>query len=319
MQQNQLKGTNLTVSALCLGTGTFGGRGVYKQSGDVSQKDANEIVGFALDNGINLIDTAEIYSSGWSEYMLGKALGQRRKEAVIITKVAPEKTDAFPDGELSRNRIISGCEASLKRLGTDYIDIYELHSPSNETPLVETMEALNSLVQTGKVRYIGCSNFPAWKIVKANNIAKQNGWASFISLEAKYSLMSRELEYELIPACCDEAINVFCFSPLYGGFLSGKYSRNKPWPEGTRFPSRRDTGRWPVDIDKLFTIVDAMKLIGEHHGVPVSHVALKYLLYKRPISSLNIGTRRISQLKVNISATDWEMEADEIAMLDSIS
>lgn len=305
--------TDLHISELCLGTGTFGGVGSFKRSGEVGQKEADFIVGKAMDSGINFFNSSEIYSDGLAETILGKALGRKRKEVVVITKVAPGNTG------LTRQHILEGCEASLKRLGTDYIDIYELHIFDAHTDLGETMQAMDELVRSGKVRYIGCSNFAGWQMMKALGLSDSNGWARFTATEAKYSLMNRELENELVPACLDQGVAVFAYSPLYAGFLSGKYARGKPWPAGTRFPSLSETARFPISPDKLFGIVDVLEQIASANGRPVSHVALNYLLRKPAVCSLVTAVRNAEQLDANLSATDWALTAEEVAALDRVS
>lgn len=313
MRKRKLGMTGLEVSELCLGTGTFGGVGSYKRSGEVTQKEADYMIDRAIDGGINFFDTADTYSDGLAEQILGKALGGKRKDVVLITKIAPGKEG------LTRKHILEGCEASLKRLGTDYIDIYELHIFDANTDLAETMGALDELVKSGKCRYIGCSNFSGWQLMKALWVADKNGWAKFSTLEAKYSLMTRELENELVPACLDQGIAVLPYSPLYAGFLSGKYGRNKPWPTGTRFPSLSETARFPVNPEKLYNIVDVLEEIAANRGRPVSHVALNYLLQKPAVCSLMTAARNVEQLEANLKATDWVMTPEEVAALDSVS
>lgn len=313
MRKRLLGKTDLEVSELCLGTGTFGGLGNYKRSGEVNQKEADYMVSMAIDGGINFFDTADTYSDGLAEQILGKALGEKRKDVVLITKIAPGEEG------LTRKHIIEGCESSLKRLGTDYIDIYELHIYDEGTDLAETMGALDELVRSGKCRYIGCSNFSGWQLMKALWVADKNGWTKFSTLEAKYSLMTRELENELVPACLDQDIAVLPYSPLYAGCLTGKYARNKPWPTGTRFPSLTETARFPIDAEKLYGIVDVLEEIANAHGRPVSHVALRYLLQKPTVCSLMTAARNASQLKDNLTATDWDLSAEEMSKLDSVS
>jgi aryl-alcohol dehydrogenase-like predicted oxidoreductase len=308
-----LGATGLEVSELCLGTGTFGGIGSFQRSGEVGQPEADTIVHSAMESGINFFNSSEIYSDGLAEEILGKALGTKRKDAVIITKIAPR------DGGLTRQHILTGCEASLKRLGTDYIDIYQLHIFDAKTDLTETMQAMDELVRAGKVRYIGCSNFAGWQMMKGLGISDRNGWARFTTMEGKYSLMNRELENELVPACLDQGVTIFAYSPLYAGFLSGKYGRNKPWPAGTRFPSLSETARFPIDPDKLYDIVDVLEQIAAERGRPVSHVALNYLLRKPGVCSLITAVRNTQQLDGNLSATDWELTGEEVAALDAVS
>jgi aryl-alcohol dehydrogenase-like predicted oxidoreductase len=319
MRMRILGRTGLQVSELCLGTGSFGGLGEYKASGEVGQKEADIIISTALDAGINFFNTAEIYSGGLAEKIFGKALGDRRKEAIIITKVHPTRGTGSNQGGHSRKHIIEACDASLKRIGTDYIDIFELHAFDTETPLEITLRALDDLIRAGKIRYFGCSNFSGWQVMKGLSISDMHGWDRFVTLEAMYSLCNRWLEFELIPLCLDQGIAVLPFSPLHGGFLSGKYRRNNPWPSGTRFSSPENTQPWPVKLDQLYDIVDQLDLIAKSHNVNISQTALNYLLQKPGVNSLIIGVRNIQQLKENLPATGWQMTQEEITRLDKVS
>jgi len=319
MKMRFLGKTGMRVSALCLGTGNFDSTGMYAGTGHLDQKEADAIVGMAFDYGINFFNTAEIYSDGRAESCLGKALGKRRKEAIVITKVYPNRAPGENNGGFSRKHIIEGCEASLKRLETDYIDLYELHFFDPDTPLEVTIRVLDDLVRAGKIRYFGCSNFAAWQLMKGLSISRLNGWDAFVSLEALYNLMSRGLEYELTPLCVDQGIAILCFSPLHGGFLSGKYSKDKPWPAGTRFDKMEPAGPWPVEPQKLYSIIDRLEKIAERYGVSVSQVALNYILQKPAVCSAIIGVRNAAQLEENVKATDWDMESLEIAEMDHVS
>ena len=319
MRMRFLGKTGLQVSELCLGTGSFGGSGSYKRTGEIGQKEADLIVSMALDSGINFFNTAETYSDGWAEEILGKALGKKRKEAIVITKVHPTRSPGPNDGGFSRKHLIEGCDASLKRLGTDYIDLYELHMFDEYTPLEVTLRALDDLVRMGKVRYVGCSNFAGWQVMKSLAISRENAWASFVTLEAMYSLASRWLEFELIPLCIDQGLAVLAFSPLHGGFLSGKYRKGNPWPAGTRFKSLENTEPWPVEPEKLFDIIDELATIAKAHNATVSQTALNYLLQKSGINSLIIGVRTAEQLEENIKTTEWEITPEEVARLDRVS
>jgi aryl-alcohol dehydrogenase-like predicted oxidoreductase len=311
--------TGLQISEICLGTGSFGGSGTYQRTGSINQKEADEIVSFAFDAGINFFNTAETYSDGWAEEILGKALGEKRKDAIVITKVHPTRSPGPNDGGFSRKHLIEGCEASLKRLGTDYIDIYELHMFDEHTPLEVTMRAVDELVRSGKVRYIGCSNFSGWQVMKCLAISREYGLESFMTLEAQYSLASRWSDFEQIPVCIDQGLAFLTFSPLHGGFLSGKYHRDKPWPKGTRFKDINNTQPWPVEPDQLFNIVDELEVIARNHNTTISQTALNFLLRKPGISALIIGLRNIEQLQENVDATDWEITPEEFARLDGIS
>jgi aryl-alcohol dehydrogenase-like predicted oxidoreductase len=319
MKTRFLGNTGLEVSELCLGTGSFGGRRGYERTGTIGQKEADRIVAMCLDAGMNIFDTAEDYSAGWAEEILGKALGDRRKDVIVITKVHPTRTAGPNDGGLSRNHIIAGCEASLKRLGTDYIDIYELHMFDEHTPLEVTIRALDDLVRQGKVRYTGCSNFTGFQVMKSLSISERNGWEKFMTLEAMYSLVSRWIEFELVPICLDQGIGILVFSPLHGGYLTGKYRKGQPWPEGTRFKKAEKTGGWPIDMDQLYGIVEVLDGIAAAHETTVSQVAMNYLLRKPGVGSLIIGIRTAQQLQENIGATDWELTPEEVARLDAVS
>jgi aryl-alcohol dehydrogenase-like predicted oxidoreductase len=319
MRTRILGKTGLTVSELCLGSATFGGLGVYKYSGALSQSEADRIVGMALDAGINFFNTAEIYSDGLAEEILGKALGKRRNDVILITKLHPTKEPGKNDKGFSRKHIIEGTEASLKRLGTDYVDILELHQFDPDTPLETTLRALDDLVSQGKVRYIGCSNFTAWQLMKGLQISEKNHWEKFVTLEAMYSLLSRELEYELIPACIDQGVSLLSFSPLYGGFLSGKYGRNKEWPSGTRFKSLENTQPWPVETEKLYEVVDTLEAVAAAHSATVSQAALNYVLAKPGICSAIMGIRTEEQLMDNLRAVEWKLTREEIKLLDKVS
>jgi len=319
MRMRFLGKTGLQVSEICLGTATFGGLGEFKKSGEVDQKEADNIIGTALNAGINFFNTAEIYSYGLAEEILGKGLGPRRKEVIVISKVNSLGRPGKNDGGHSRKHIIEACNASLKRLGTDYIDLYELHGFDAETQMDIILRALNDLISAGKVRYIGCSNFSGWNLIKAMAISEARGWEKFTTLEARYSLASRELEYELVPACLDQGVAILAYSPLHGGFLSGKYRRGKPWPLGTRFENLENTEPWPIEPEKLFDIVEEQYLIAAERNVSVSQIALNYVMQKTGVCSAIIGARNVKQLEENIKATEWQITPEEVARLDKVS
>jgi aryl-alcohol dehydrogenase-like predicted oxidoreductase len=310
--------TGIQVSELCVGTANFGATGVYRQSGHFSQKEADYVVGMALDAGINFFNTAERYSYGRAETIFGKALGKRRQEAIVITKINPARYPGPNDGGLSRKHIIEGCEASLKRLGTDYIDLYQIHEFDTCTPLEVSLRAMDDLVRAGKVRYIGCSNFTGWQLMKSLSISDSQGWERFATLESMYSLACRTLEYELVPVCLDQGVAILPWSPLHGGYLAGKYRRGKPLPKGTRFGNLEDKF-WPVQAEKLFDTVDELDKIAKVHNVTIPQAALNYLLRKPGVTSLIVGMRTAEQLEQNLGATDWEMTPEEVARLDEVS
>ena len=321
MKQNDLGKTGLKVSEICLGTATFGGAGSYERVGQVDQADADRIIATAMDNGINLFNTAEHYSAGLAEERLGKALGAKRKDVIVIDKVCPKRPTENEKGGLSREHIFARCEASLKRLGTDYIDIYELHIFDPIVPLEETLGALDELVHQGKVRYFGCSNFAGWQFMKGLSISDTNGWNRFTTLESKYTLLARELENELIPACIDQGVEIFAFAPLHGGYLSGKYARNKPWPLNTRIqePITDANSFNAIDLELLYNIIDELSAIANDRNIAIAHVALNYLLRKPGIRSLIVGVRNTEQLEDNLKASGWELTSEEVSRIDKIS
>jgi len=310
--------TGIKVSELCFGTMTFGGRGRHKIIGEVDQKEADTLVGMALDAGINFFDTADVYSEGLSEEICGKALGTQRKNIILATKVRARMGPGPNDVGLSRHHILEGCNASLKRLGTDYIDLYQVHSFDPITPLEETLRALDDLVRQGKVRYIGCSNFAGWQLMKALSISERYGWEKFVSLQALYSLIARELENELVPLCLDQGMGILVYSPLSGGFLTGKYRRGQPRPEGTRL-SQTESNSLPFDEEKGFNVVEQLDRIGKEHNATVAQAALNYLLRKQGITSVIIGARTREQLAENLRTIDWEMTPAEVTRLDELT
>ena len=319
MKMRFLGQTGIRVSELCFGTMTFGGRGdFFKIVGKVDQNEADTMVAMALDAGINFFDTADVYSQGLSEEICGRALGVRRKNVILATKVRARTGPGPNDVGLSRHHILEECNASLKRLGTDYIDLYQVHSFDPVTALEETLHTLDDLVRQGKVRYIGCSNFAAWQLMKALAISEKYGWERFVSLQAFYSLLGRELENELVPLCLDQGIGILVWGPLSDGFLTGKYRRGQPRPKGSRI-SELESSPLVFDEEKGFDIVDELDLISKEHNVTVPQAALNYLLRKPGITSVIIGARTRQQLADNLRTTDWEMTPSEVARLDQIT
>lgn len=318
MEYRQLGRSGLRVSTLTMGTMTFGGKGWAKKTGDVGVKDASRLVDICLDAGVNLIDTADVYSEGASEEIIGEILGGKRKNGVLIaTKARFAMGDGPNDAGNSRYHLISACEASLKRLKTDVIDLYQVHEWDGETPLEETMEALDTLVRQGKVRYVGCSNFSGWHIMKALGVSALEGRQRFISQQIHYTLESRDAEYELLPVSIDQGLGVLVWSPLAGGLLSGKHRRNKT-AEGSR-----QLAGWtepPIrDEDRLWAIVDTLVEIADSRGVSGAQVALAWLIGRKPITSVIIGGRTEAQFKDNLAAADLKLTDDERARLDKVS
>jgi len=311
--------TGLLVSEICLGTGSFDAVMPYSMTGVVSQAEADEMVSLALDSGVNFFNTAEAYSKGRAETALGKALGRRRHEAVIVTKVHPTREDGPNVGGFSKKHIISACEDSLRRLGTDYIDIFELHAMAPETPIEITLRALEDLARSGKVRYFGCSNFHGWQVMKGLAVSDGQGWDRFVTYEGQYNLLCRELEYEIAPVCIDQGVAILAYSPLHGGFLSGKYRRGESWPEGARFKSFSDGGPWEAEPEKLYAIVEQLFEIGASHGGSAADAALNYVLSKPGVGAVIVGVRNIDQFRRNLKALTWTMSAEETALLDGLS
>jgi len=260
MKYRQLGKSGLMVSELCLGAMSFGGDGYWKVVGALDYPSSKKLVDMALDAGVNFFDTADVYSHGQSEEILGKAIKEKRNEIVLATKVRGRMSKDINDVGLSRKHIIDSCNQSLRRLGTDYIDLYVMHSFDPITPLEETLGALSDLVHQGKVRYIGASNFTAWQLMKALAVSKENHFEKFVSLQAIYSLISRDVEYELVPLLRDQGLGLTPWSPLGGGFLSGKYRKDKPMPEDSRRTNEQQNFI-PIDLDKGYAIVDAVKLL----------------------------------------------------------
>ena len=319
MEYRQLGNSGLKVSALTMGTMTFGGKGVFAKIGDVSLEEARRLIDLVADAGVNLIDTADIYSAGAAESMLGEAMGGKRKPGMLIATKARYATGEGPnDVGLSRWHLIRACEASLKRLRTDVIDLYQVHQWDGLTPLEETLEALDNLVRAGKVRYVGCSNFSGWHVSKAMEIARRDGRIPFVSQQIHYTLQAREAEYELIPIALDRRLGVLVWSPLAGGLLSGKHRRDRSAPAGTRV-----TAGWkepPIaDEGKLWDIVDELVAIGEAHGVSAARVALAWTLGRPGVTSLVIGGRTEAQFKDNLACLEVKLAAEERARLDHVS
>lgn len=318
MKTRFLGNTGVRVSELCFGAMTFGGRGYWTSIGQVQQREADDLVNTAMNGGINFFDTADVYSEGWSEEILGKALGSRRKEIVLATKVRGRTGPGPNDVGLSRRHIFESCEASLRRLNTDYIDLYQVHSFDPRTPLEETLRALDDLVREGKVRYIGVSNFTGWQLMKALSISEKQNLERFVTLQAFYSLIARDLENELVPLSLDQNLGILTWSPLGGGFLTGKYRRGKPRPQDARRSDPTDQFL-QFDEEKGFDIVDELDRIARKHDATVAQAALNYLLRKPGVTSVIIGARTKEQLLDNLEAGDWEMTPEEVGRLDKLS
>jgi aryl-alcohol dehydrogenase-like predicted oxidoreductase len=318
MEYRTLGRSGLRVSVLTMGTMTFGGEGPFANVGTTGVDEARRQVDMGLDAGINLIDTADVYSGGRSEEILGEVLRGRRDQVLVATKVRMGMGPGPNDAGLSRHHVISGCEASLRRLGTDHIDLYQVHEWDGQTPLEETLEALDLLVRSGKVRYVGASNFAGWQLMKALGTAERSGLPRFVSQQIYYSLQAREAEYELIPLAVDQGLGVLVWSPLAGGLLSGKYRRDREAPAGSR--QLTDWGEPPVyDQDGLYDIIEVLVGIGEERGVSAAQVALAYLLGRPAITSVIIGARTSEQLADNLAAASLSLTDAERGQLDKVS
>jgi len=319
MKYHLLGDTGLKVSQLCLGTMTFGGKGFYKAIGTLGQKPVDDIVKQSVDAGINFLDTANVYSEGLSEEMTGKAirnLGLNRDDLVIATKVRGKMGDGPNAVGLTRKHILHEVEASLKRLGTDYIDLYQIHGYDALTPLEDIVDTLDTLVKSGKVRHIGCSNLAAWQIMKAVGYSTYHRLAKFVSLQAYYTLAGRDLEREVIPLLKDIRMGLMVWSPLAGGLLSGKYTRNGEGADGAR---RKHFDFPPVDKNRAFDVVDVLKPMAEEKKSTVARLALAWLLHQEAVTTVIIGANNTDQLADNLKATEVKFTAEELAKLDSVS
>jgi aryl-alcohol dehydrogenase-like predicted oxidoreductase len=299
-----------------MGTMTFGVNdwGI----GSLSQEEANDMVAACIEAGINFFDTANVYSAGDSEVVLGRAIQSRRDSLIIATKVRGRMGDGVNEVGLSRRHILDQVDKSLKRLGTDYIDLYQVHCWDQMTPLEETLYTLDTLVRQGKVRYIGCSNYAAWQLERSAGLSERNGWARFETIQPWYSLVARDIEHEIVPVCVDRRIGILPWSPLAGSFLTGKYRRGRPRPEGSR---RSDPTKafLPINEEKGFDIVETLVAIASERDASPAQVALNWLRAKPYVTSVLIGARTMDQLRDNLRAATWGLTEEEVARLDEVS
>ena len=317
MEYRQLGNTGVFVSRICLGAMTFGGAGTFFEAiGGLRQHDVDAIVGNSLDAGVNFIDTANVYAGGESETMTGKALGQKRKDVVLATKVFGRMGPGANQVGLSRLHIMQEVERSLDRLNTDYIDLYQIHQFDSLTPFEEILGALTDLVRHGKVRYIGCSNLTAWQIMKSLGVSALGHLEKFITLQAYYSLAGRELEREIVPMLLDQKMGLLVWSPLAGGFLTGKFKRSGDSDESAR---RSKFNFPPVNLEKGYDIVDAMSRIATKHGTTAPQVALRWVLDQPGVTSVIIGARNTEQLKDNLASVDLKLDEADLKDLDEVS
>ncbi|HSI84377.1 MAG: aldo/keto reductase [Candidatus Methylacidiphilales bacterium] len=320
MKYNTLGHTGLFVSALCFGTMTFsGGSGFWKSIGTVDQSGADELVKASLEAGINFFDTADVYSEGHSEKTFGqslKNLGVARKDVVIATKVFGRVGTGRNDAGASRGHIMDSVEGSLSRLQTDHIDLYQIHGEDQITPLEETLRALDTLVTQGKVRYVGCSNWRAWKLARALGLSEWKNLAKMETIQSYYSIAGRDIERELIPLLETEKTGLLVWSPLAGGFLTGKYTRENQKPEGSR---RSEFDFPPINKDRIWDILDVLGNVAKAHDTSIARVALAWLLSKPVVTSIIIGAKRLDQLQDNLAAADLVLSAGELKQLDDVS
>jgi aryl-alcohol dehydrogenase-like predicted oxidoreductase len=319
MKYKQLGRSGLLVSELCLGTMTFGGKGFWSAMGALGQSSVDQIVKGAYDAGINFIDTADVYSEGDSEQLLGQALkntGIARKNVVVATKAYGIMGSGVNDRGSSRAHLFDAIAGSLKRMQTDYIDLYQVHAFDPVTPIEETLGALDNLVQRGLVRYIGCSNWAGWQLMKALGISERRNLARFETIQSFYTIASRDLEREIVPVLKDQGVGLMVWSPLAGGLLADKAVDGKSAPQGTR---RATFDFPPVNYDRLEKVIEAMRPIAQAHGVSVARVALGWLLAQKHVTSVLIGAKSPEQLKDNIAATELVLSEDELKTLDAVS
>jgi aryl-alcohol dehydrogenase-like predicted oxidoreductase len=319
MEYRLLGRSGLKVPALCYGVATFGGGNEFFRAWGASDvEEAKRLVGLCLDAGVNFFDTADGYSNGLSEEILGKAIAGKRHDVLLSTKTYFPLSDRPNDRGTSRYHIVEALENSLKRLGTDYIDVYHLHAFDALTPVEEALYTLDTLVRSGKVRYIACSNFSGWHLMKSLAVSDRYGWARYVAYQGYYSLVGREYEWELMPLALDQGIGTLVWSPLGWGRLTGKIRRGQPLPETSRLHQTAEAGP-PIDDEYLFTVVDALDAVAKETGRSIPQVAINWLLQRPTISSVIIGARTEEQLKQNLAAADFKLTAEQVAKLDKAS
>lgn len=317
MEHRRLGNSGLKVPALCFGTATFGGgTEFFKAWGATDVAEAKSLLDMCFDAGTNFFDTADVYSRGLSEEILGQALGTKRKDAIISTKASFKMGDGPNDLGSSRHHLVRACEASLKRLGTDWIDIYHLHGFDAQTPIEEVLKTLDELVTSGKVRYIACSNFSGWHLMKSLAIADRYGWSRYVAHQAYYSLVSREFEWELMPLALDQGVGTMVWSPLGWGRLGGKVRRGQELPAESRLHKTQGP---PVSNEHVYGIVDVLDVIAKETEKSVAQVALNWVLQRPSVSSVIIGARNAEQLRQNLGAVGWNLSADQVKRLDEAS
>ena len=319
MEYRQLGYSGLKVPVLSFGTGTFGGGNeFFKAWGSSDVAEATRLVDICLDAGVNLFDTADVYSHGQSEEILGKAIAGKRGRVLISTKATFRMGDGPNDLGSSRYHLVQSCEGSLRRLGVETIDIYHMHGFDALTPVEETLKTLDTLVQSGKVRYIACSNFSGWHLMKSLGVSERYGWARYVGHQVYYSLLNREYEWELMPLGLDQKVSALIWSPLGWGRLTGKIRRNAPLPETSRLHKTAQYGP-QVQNEHLFKVVDALDEVAKQTGKTVPQIALNWLLQRPTVANVIMGAREEQQLRQNLGAVGWNLTSDQIAKLDKAS
>lgn len=319
MEYRRLGASGLKVPALSFGAGTFGGSGpLFGAWGNTDATEARRLVEICLEAGVNLFDTADVYSNGASEEVLGAALKGLREKVLISTKMSLPMGDSPNDAGSSRSRLIKGVDDALRRLGTDWIDIFQLHAFDAETPIEEVLSTLDTLVRAGKLRYVGVSNFSGWQIMKALAVADRHGWPRHVAHQVYYSLVGRDYEWDLMPLARDQGVGALVWSPLGWGRLTGKIRRGQPLPAGSRLHDTASFGP-PVEDEHLFRIVDALEEIAGEAGKTVPQVAINWLLQRPTVASVIIGARNEEQLRQNLGAAGWSLTPEQIATLDAAS
>ena len=319
MKYKRFGNTGLLVSEICLGAMTFGGKGMWTNIGQLKQEAVNELVKRSIEAGVNFFDTANVYSEGEAEIHLGQAfkdLKANREEIIIATKVAGFMGQGPNNSGLSRQHIFNQVKGSLKRLQVDYLDLYQIHAYDPFTPLEETMSALNDLVRSGLVRYIGCSNLTAWQIMKARGISERLNIAAFESVQSYYTIAGRDIERDIVPLLNDQQMGLMVWSPLAGGLLSGKYKKDQKGPDGAR---RTGFDFPPVNMERAYSVIDVMEEIAKSRKVTVARIALAWLLSKQHVTTVIIGAKNLQQLNDNLEAVTLELTSEEMDKLDNVS
>ncbi|MXN48438.1 aldo/keto reductase [Shinella kummerowiae] len=319
MEYRRLGSSGLKAPALSFGAGTFGGKGpLFSAWGNSDNAEARRLVDICIEAGVNLFDTADVYSDGASEEVLGAAIKGRRDDVLISTKMSLPMGDGPNDAGSSRSRLIKGVDEALRRLGTDYIDLLQLHAFDAGTPVEEVLSTLDTLVRAGKLRYVGVSNFAGWQLMKSLATADKHGYPRYVAHQVYYSLVGRDYEWELMPLGLDQGVGALVWSPLGWGRLTGKIRRGRPWPEGSRLHDTASFGP-PVDDEKLYDIVDVLDHVAGETGKTIPQVAINWLLQRSSVSSVIIGARNEEQLRQNLGAVGWSLTAEQIAQLDKAS